>query len=737
MGDASTREWFRHRPDGTDPVRREPAEEVPGHLPARLRERATGARCGTSCSSVVLLLDRRRACAIFRVDNPHTKPFAVLGVADRARCRREHPGRDLPGRGLHPAEGDAPARPRSASRSRTPTSPGATRSAELDRVLHRADAAPTVREYFRPNFWPNTPDILPEYLQHGGRPAFAVAARPGGHARRRATASTGRPSSCARTSRGEPGSEEYLRLREVRGPALGPRPRRTRLRPLDHAASTAIRREQPGAAARPRALRFHGVDNDALICLREDAPPTWPTSMLVVVNLDPHHAQRGWVDARPRRARASTPTQPFQVHDLLGGRALHLARAAQLRRARPRGRARPTSSACAGACAASTTSSTSCDRCRPTLTEPHAIAGADDPLWYKDAVIYELHVRAFGDSDGDGIGDFRGLTQQARLPAGPGRHRALAAAVLPVAAARRRLRHRRLHERPSRPTARCDDFRGFLREAHAAACGSSPSWCSTTPRDQHPWFQRARRAPPGSRWRDFYVWSDTPERYQDARIIFKDFEPRTGPGTRSPRPTTGTASTRHQPDLNYDNPAVRRGDASRSLDFWLEHGRRRAAARRRARTCYEREGTNCENLPETHDFLKRAARARRRAITGTACCWPRPTSGPRTRSPTSATATSATWRSTSRSCRGCSWRCSMEDRFPIIDILEQTPPIPDDCQWALFLRNHDELTLEMVTDEERDYMYRAYAARPAGAHQPRHPPPPRAAAAATTAAGSS
>ena len=171
--------------------------------------------------------------------------------------------------------------------------------------------------------------------------------------------------------------------------------------------------------------------------------------------------------------------------------------------------------------------------------------------------------------------------------------------------------------------------------------------------------------------------------------------------------------------------------------FLARHGRGRPAARRRALPLRAR-GHQLREPARDARLPARAARARRRAASATGCCWPRPTSGPRTPSPTSATATSATWPSTSRSCRACSWRLHMEDRFPIIDILDaDAAPSPRTASGRMFLRNHDELTLEMVTDEERDYMYRAYAARPRGAHQPRHPPPPGAAAGATTAARSS
>ncbi len=166
----------------------------------------------------------------------------------------------------------------------------------------------------------------------------------------------------------------------------------------------------------------------------------------------------------------------------------------------------------------------------------------------------------------------------------------------------------------------------------------------------------------------------------------------------------------HQPDLNFDNDEVRSA-MLRTVDRWLDLGvdgvRLDAVP-----YLFERDGTNCENLPETHAFLQGAAGPRRHATTRAGCCWPRPTSGPRTASPTSATATSATPPSTSRSCPGCSCRCAWRTASRSIDILQQTPELPEGCQWAIFLRNHDELTLEMVTDEERDYMYRAYAADP-------------------------
>src|SRR5262245_5448211 len=225
--------------------------------------------------------------------------------------------------------------------------------------------------------------------------------------------------------------------------------------------------------------------------------------------------------------------------------------------------------------------------------------------------------------------------------------------------------------------------------------------------DQHPWFQRARRAPPGSTERDFYVWSDTPEKYLDARIIFQDFEPSNWTYDRVAQAYFWHRFYSHQPDLNYDNPAVREAIFP-LLDFWFDMGidglRLDAVP-----YLYEREGTNCENLPETHAFLRELrrhidSRYQNRMLLAEANQWPED----------------------AVAYFGKGDECHMafhfpvmprlfmgihrEDRFPLVDILDQTPEIPANCQWAMFLRNHDELTLEMVTDEERDYMYRAYAA---------------------------
>ena len=225
--------------------------------------------------------------------------------------------------------------------------------------------------------------------------------------------------------------------------------------------------------------------------------------------------------------------------------------------------------------------------------------------------------------------------------------------------------------------------------------------------DQHPWFQRARRSAPDSAYRNFYVWSDTPDKYKEVRIIFKDFEP----SNWSFDPVAGShywhRFFRHQPDLNFDNPRVHVA-LRRAMDFWLEmgvDGMRLDAIP----YLYEREGTSCENLPEGFEFLQAAARPHRRTSSRDRMLL----------------AEANQWPEDAVAYFGEGDMCQMsfhfplmprlfmglymEDRFPIVDILRQTPAIPDNCQWAVFLRNHDELTLEMVTDEERDYMYRVYA----------------------------
>jgi maltose alpha-D-glucosyltransferase / alpha-amylase len=328
-----------------------------------------------------------------------------------------------------------------------------------------------------------------------------------------------------------------------------------------------------------------------------------------------------------------------------------------------------------------------------------------NPLWYKDAVIYELHVRAYHDSDGDGAGDFHGLTQKLDYLQDLG---ISAVWLLPFYPSPLRddgydiADYTDVH--PTYGTLR--DIEVFLREAHARGLRVITELVLNHTSDQHPWFQRARRAKPGSAWRNFYVWSDDPKRYADARIIFKDFEPSNWSWDPVAKAYYWHRFYAHQPDLNFESPAVRKA-MLQVVDFWMRMGvdglRLDAVP-----YLYEREGTNCENLPETHVFL-RALRKHvdehfaDRMLLAEANQWPED---------------AAAYFGSGDECNMAFhfpvmprlfMALHMEDRYPIIDILEQTPTLPEGCQWAIFLRNHDELTLEMVTDEERDYMYRVYA----------------------------
>jgi trehalose synthase len=254
-----------------------------------------------------------------------------------------------------------------------------------------------------------------------------------------------------------------------------------------------------------------------------------------------------------------------------------------------------------------------------------------------------------------------------------------------------------------------EDFKIFLDAAHQRGIRVIIELILNHTSDQHPWFQRARRAAPGTPERDFYVWSDTPEKYKEARIIFQDFETSNWTWDPVAKAYYWHRFYSHQPDLNYDNPAVQKA-MFEVVDFWLSmgvDGMRLDAVP----YLYEREGTSCESLPETHAFLKALRRHidqryPDRMLLAEANQWPED---------------AVAYFGDGDECHmefhfplmpRLFMALQMEDRFPIVDILQQTPPIPETCQWAIFLRNHDELTLEMVTDEERDYMYQVYAKDP-------------------------
>jgi maltose alpha-D-glucosyltransferase/alpha-amylase len=332
----------------------------------------------------------------------------------------------------------------------------------------------------------------------------------------------------------------------------------------------------------------------------------------------------------------------------------------------------------------------------------------DDPLWYKDAIIYELHVRAFHDSDADGVGDFQGLTQKLDYLQDLG---VTAIWLLPFYPSPLKDDGYDISDytgvHPDYGTLR--DVQSFLREAHRRGLRVITELILNHTSDQHLWFERSRRAPAGSSRRNSYVWSDSPGKYREARIIFKDFESSNWAWDPVAKAYYWHRFYAHQPDLNFDSPRVRRAILS-VVNFWLGMGvdgvRLDAVP-----YLYEREGTTCENLPETHKFLKELRhrideRFKNRMLLAEANQWP-----------DDAVAYFGDGDEAHMAFHfpimpRLFMAIRMEDRFPIIEILEQTPEIPETCQWALFLRNHDEMTLEMVTDEERDYMNRVYAQDP-------------------------
>ncbi|GGC86736.1 maltose alpha-D-glucosyltransferase [Halopseudomonas salina] len=339
-------------------------------------------------------------------------------------------------------------------------------------------------------------------------------------------------------------------------------------------------------------------------------------------------------------------------------------------------------------------------------SEDNKVTFLNDPSWYKDAVIYQVHVKSFFDSNNDGIGDFAGLIQKLDYIADLGVNTIW---LLPFYPSPRRddgydiAAYRGVH--PDYGTM--SDARKFIAEAHKRGLRVITELVINHTSDQHPWFQKARHAPKGSKARDFYVWSDTDQKYDGTRIIFLDTEK----SNWTWDPVAGQYFWHrfysHQPDLNFDNPQVLKAVLS-VMRFWLDMG---VDGLRLDAIPYliERDGTNNENLPETHVVLKKIraevdAHYSDKMLLAEANQWPEDT----------------------QMYFGDGNECHMafhfplmprmymaiaqEDRFPITDILRQTPEIPEGCQWAIFLRNHDELTLEMVTDRERDYLWNYYAA---------------------------
>ncbi|HVF56799.1 MAG TPA: maltose alpha-D-glucosyltransferase [Pyrinomonadaceae bacterium] len=328
----------------------------------------------------------------------------------------------------------------------------------------------------------------------------------------------------------------------------------------------------------------------------------------------------------------------------------------------------------------------------------------NDPQWFRDAVFYEVYVRGFYDSNGDGIGDFRGLTEKLDYLQWLGIDCIwlLPTYVSPLKDGGYDIAdyYEMLPE-----SGTLDDFKTFLDAAHERGIRVITDLVINHTSDQHPWFQEARRSPDAPK-RDWYVWSDTDQKYADARIIFTDTERSNWTWDDEAQSFYWHRFFSHQPDLNYDNEEVQQAMLD-VVSFWLEMGvdgfRVDAVP-----YLFEREGTNCENLPETHAFLKRLrahveSRWPDRLLLAEANQWPEDV--------------------VEYFGRGDEFHMNyhfpimprlfmalrQEDRRPIVEILERTPAIPENCQWGMFLRNHDELTLEMVTDEERDYLYNEYA----------------------------
>jgi maltose alpha-D-glucosyltransferase/alpha-amylase len=332
----------------------------------------------------------------------------------------------------------------------------------------------------------------------------------------------------------------------------------------------------------------------------------------------------------------------------------------------------------------------------------------DDPLWYKDAIIYQMHVKAFYDANGDGMGDFAGLTQKLDYIQELGVNTIWLLPFYPSP-----LRddgydisdYTNVH--PDYGTL--DDFRHFIDEAHRRGLKVITELVINHTSDQHPWFQAARLAPPGSREREFYIWSDDDKKFAGTRIIFTDTETSNWAWDPVARQYYWHRFFSHQPDLNHNNPEVVEAVID-VMRFWMDMGVDGMRLDAIPYLCV-REGTNNENLPETHAVLKRMRAAMDESYTGRMFL-----------------AEANQWPEDVREYFGDGDECHMaynfplmprifmavalEDRYPIAEIIRQTPDIPENCQWAIFLRNHDELTLEMVTDRERDYMYKMYAAEP-------------------------
>ena len=387
-----------------------------------------------------------------------------------------------------------------------------------------------------------------------------------------------------------------------------------------------IRREHEALQFNDR-LHFHATDNDQLIAyskVREG--PNGKDVVLTVVNLDHHHAQSGWVTV-DLDVVGFSGALPYTAHDLLSDARFTWTAGSNFVSLDPlvvpcHILALTQDALGSGGGRVVTTTDVTRER-RPADPEAFGI----QPTWYKDAVIYEAHVRAFRDGNGDGIGDFRGLIEKLDYLQGLG---VTAIWLLPFYPSPLRddgydiSDYRQVH--PSYGNLR--DFRLFLREAHRRGMRVITELVLAHTSDQHPWFQRARSAHAGSNYRNFYLWNDTPDRFSEARVIFKDFESSNWTFDPVADAYFWHRFYSHQPSLNYDNPSVRQAMFD-VVDFWLSMGvdglRLDAVP-----YLYAREGTTCENLPETFEFLRQLCERTSMIATRIECFSPRPINGPRT-----------------------------------------------------------------------------------------------------------
>ena len=338
--------------------------------------------------------------------------------------------------------------------------------------------------------------------------------------------------------------------------------------------------------------------------------------------------------------------------------------------------------------------------------------GKNDPLWFKDAIIYELSIRAFYDSNGDGIGDFQGLIQKLDYLEDLGVNTLWLLPFYPSP----------LKDDGFDVTDYCDihpdygtlaDFKQFLKEAHSRGIRVITELILNHTSDQHPWFQKSRKARTGSRFKDFYVWNNTQEKYKEARVMFTDEETSNWAWDQEAKAYYWHRFYRHQPELNFESSDVQL-EIIKVVDFWMKLG---VDGFRLPSIpfLFEEEGTSCENLPQTHAFLKKLRAHidkyyKERILIAEANLWPED---------------AATYFGDGQECHmnfnyplmpRLFLGLRTEDSYPIIDIIEQTPQTPPNSQWAIFLRNHDEIGLEMVTEEEKDYLFKAYATDPDTKH---------------------